>query len=96
MSAFNPFDNHAPTLANSATKCVAIVPSDVDQLVRALKGLRIWNPTASPADVTVTTSGGSTVTLTVPANSVTIESLVIVQVWATGSTVGLVLHGYTD
>jgi hypothetical protein len=96
VSAFNPFEHYGPSLQNSATKSVAIVPSDVSELTRAIKGLRIWNPTASPADVTVTTSGGSTVTFTVPANSVIIESLVIVQVWATGSTVGLILHGYTD
>jgi hypothetical protein len=96
MSAFNPYEHYGPNLANSATRMFSITPDDGNELVRVCKSLRIWNPDAASHAVTFVTTGGDTVTVTVPANSVWIEPAVIKQVLLTGTNALLVLHGYSD
>lgn len=92
----NPYVNHGPNLESSATKIIPITPHDVDQLTWAIKALRVWNPNGAPADIKFMTSSGAIVTVTVPAASLWIEAAVIVQVFLTGTSTGLILHGFTD
>lgn len=92
----NPYANHGANLENAATRLIAITPDDVNDLAQVIKGLRIYNPNASPADVQITTVDGDTVVVSVPAASLWIEPVVISRVWATNTTTGIVLHGLTD
>lgn len=91
----NPYDGYFDKLT-SARKSFDITPSDTEQLSYAAKALRIYNPTGAAITVKVETSGGDTPTWDFPANSLTVESVMIVRVFATGTSAGIKLHGYSD
>lgn len=92
----NPYLHHGPNLVNSATSVFPIVPSDVDDLPKVIKALRVWNAEAAAANIHYTTVDGDEVTVSVPANTLWSEPVVIKKVHATGTTATLVLHGYSD
>jgi hypothetical protein len=94
--AFNPYEHYGPNLTNSATRMFSITPSDTDELARVCKSIRIWNPDTVSHTVSFVTSGGDTVTVTVPANSVWTEPAVVKKVLTTGTNGLLVIHGYSD
>jgi hypothetical protein len=91
----NPYFNTGPNLQNAATRLIAISQDDVNNLSQVCKGLRIYNSGAA-ATIRITTAGGDDVTLNIPAATLWIEEVVVSKVWDTGTTDGLVIHGYTD
>lgn len=93
---FDPYSRDTPGVADPANDLFLITPNDDNDLLRGVKALRIWNPTDSAATLTVTTVRGTTITLTVPAQSLWVESLRVSAVKETGTAAGLVIHGYTD
>jgi hypothetical protein len=94
---FNPYTYHGSNLENSARHVFAITPTDATDLESVCKSIRIANKdAANPAFVRYVTDKGDDVTVWVPANSVWTEPAVITQVWATGTTAGLEIHGYSD
>jgi len=96
MSFFNPYDKHGANLENAPKLILEITPSDTDDLPRACKALRIYNPTAAAVTVHITTVGGSDVTLDIPASTLWIEEAVVQKVHETGTSVGITIHGYSD
>jgi hypothetical protein len=95
----NPYENHGANLENSATRVfpIAIPADDLTPLAQVIKALRIWNPDAAAAHtVSYITSKGDSVVVSVPANTLWVEHVVIQQVNKTGTYAGLILHGYSD
>lgn len=92
----NPYLRHAANLENSASKIIEITPDDVLPLDQVCKALRIFNPNAAAATIVIVTTGGSEVTLTIPASCLWTEPAIVTHVKATGTTAELILHGYTD
>lgn len=95
----NPYENHGANLENSATRVfqIAIPADDTTELQQVVKAIRIWNPDgAASHTLTYVTVKDDEVTITIPANSVWVESAVIKQVNKTGTYAGLILHGYSD
>lgn len=94
----NPYENHGANLENSATRVfsIAIPADDATPLDQAIKALRIWNPDAAAHTVSYVTVKGDSVVVSVPANSLWVESVVIAQINKTGTYAGLILHGYSD
>jgi hypothetical protein len=95
----NPYANNGANLENSATRVfpIAIPGDDATPLSQVIKALRIWNPDAAAAHtVSYVTVKGDSVTVSVPANSLWVEAVVIAQVNKTGTYAGLILHGYSD
>lgn len=94
----NPYENHGANLENSATRVLAIaIPGDdTTPLPQVIKALRIWNPDAAAHTVSYVTIKGDSVVVSVPANSLWVESVVIQQINKTGTYAGLILHGYSD
>lgn len=93
----NPYENHGPNLANSATKMFVIIPLDDTDLERVCKSIRIWNPdAANAATIRFSTLDGDDITVNVPPMSVWTEPCVITRVHATGTSAGLIIHGYSD
>lgn len=93
---FDPYRRDAVSVSDPANDLFLIVPSNSEDLPRGLKAIRIWNPTESDATLTVTTMGGTTITIPIAARTLWVESLRIRAVKVTGTTAALVLHGYTD
>lgn len=96
VTAQNPYVHYATGVDGPATNLALITPSDTDQLAKACKSLRVYNPTAGAVTVAFVTTGGATVTLTFPANSLVVEPVIVLQVLLTGTSAGVILHGYTD
>jgi hypothetical protein len=92
----DPYFSHGPTLENGATSVILITPDDNADLPKVCKALRIWNPNPTPAVIRITPKDGGTVDLTVPANSLWTEPTITTKVSLTGTTAGLIIHGYSD
>lgn len=92
----NPYIHHGPNLENSATKVLVITPDDDADLSQVCKALRIYNPNDVAATIHLLTTGGSEVTLTIPSKTLWTEPTVVEKVFETGTTVELIIHGYTD
>lgn len=92
---FNPYSRHGASLESAPTLIVPITPDDDADLLRACKALRIYNSGAA-ATVHITTTGGSDVTLDIPAATLWIEEVVVQKVHETGTSAGLTIHGYSD
>jgi hypothetical protein len=95
----NPYENHGANLENAATRVfsIAVPANDVTPLPQVIKALRIWNPDGAAAHtVSYVTIKGDTVTITVPANSLWVEKVVMTQIMQTGTYAGIILHGYSD
>lgn len=73
---------------------VLITPSDTVDLTSYALGLRIWNPNATASTVKFETVDGNEITITVPATSLIVEPVSVARVWATGTTAGVIIHGY--
>ena len=82
-------------LDQAITTCFLITPNDSADLSPFAAGLRIWNPNANASTVAIETVNGDSVTITVPASALTIEPLYVAKVKSTGTTAGLIIHGYT-
>lgn len=93
---FDPYARDVPSVNDPANDLFLIDPSDSAELTRGVKALRIFNPSASAATIAVITVGGSSLSLTVPAESLWVEPLRVRAINASGTTAGLVIHGYTD
>lgn len=93
---FDPYARDTPGVSDPANDLFLITPSDTGDLDRGVKALRIWNPTDEPALVSAVTIGGTAVTLTVPPESLWVEALRVAAVRVTGTSAGLIIHGYTD
>lgn len=93
---FDPYARDTPGVSDPANDIFLIEPSDTEGLVKGVKALRIWNPTEEDATISVTTKGDTTLTLSVPAGSLWIEPIRVIAVKSTGTTEGVVIHGYTD
>lgn len=93
---FDPYARNVPSVGEPANDLFVITPSDTEELQQGVKALRIWNPTMSEATIAVTTVKGNTLALTVPAQSLWVEPLRCRAIKATGTTVGVIIHGYTD
>jgi hypothetical protein len=81
-------------LNSSISHIFLITPSDTVDLAEFATALRIWNPGGSAATIVIETVDGDTVTLTVPATSLTVEPVYTARVRVTGTTAGLIIHGY--
>lgn len=92
----DPYTYHGANLMNSARKMFQILPSDTDQVESVCKAIRIWNPNNTAETVRFLTYSGEDITVWVPANSVWTEPTVITQVFETGTTSQLIIHGYSD
>jgi hypothetical protein len=94
----NPYANNGANLENSATRVlpIAIPADDATPLSQVIKALRIWNPDAAAHTVSYVTVKGDSVVVSVPANSLWVEAVVIQQINKTGTYAGLILHGYSD
>lgn len=92
----NPYGNTGPNLENASIHPYLITPDDANDLPRVCKALRIYNPTTAAVTVTLTSTGGSTITLDIPASTLWIEEIVTQKVFATGTSVGITIHGYSD
>jgi hypothetical protein len=71
-----------------------ITPSNSADLTSYAVALRIWNPNGTASTIALETVDGDSVTLTVPATSLTIEPLYVAKVLSTGTSGGLIIHGY--
>ncbi len=80
--------------------CITIsqapTPSDTADLTQGIKALRIWNPSDEPAVISLVTVKGTEVSLVIPAASLWVEAVRATAVKATGTSPGLIIHGYTD
>lgn len=92
----DPFARDTPGVADPANDCFLITPSDSADIPKGVKALRIWNPTAAVATITLTTVTGSVVTISFPPTSLVIEPIRARRIAATGTTAALVIHGYSD
>lgn len=100
MAITNPWElqesnqRHQP-----ASNIFEITPSDTVELTRVAKALRIYNPNDTVATITVTPrkrEDNTSEILTIPPLCVIAEPLEVRKVWETGTSVGLIIHGYTD
>ena len=93
---FDPYRNDSPGIADPASDIIHIIPTDDSNLEIGVKSLRIWNPNEAAANLRVTTIAGTVVNLPLPAESLVVEPVRVSIVHATGTSAGLVIHGYTD
>lgn len=93
---FDPYARDTPSVSDPANDLFLINPDDAELLERGVKALRVWNPTEEVATVSGVTSMGSAFTIAVPAGSLWVEPLRVKSIAATGTTAGVVIHGYTD
>ncbi len=95
--ARDPFGNTARSMAAPASTALLLSPSDAAELGSYPKALRIYVPLSlGEAAVRVTpvlASDDGPVTLTFLAGVFT-EPLAIRKLWSTGTTAGVVVHGY--
>lgn len=82
-------------LSHSASRILAVMPDDENDLTDCSKALRVLNPTALFVSVRVTTVGGDEATLRYPPG-LTIEPLRIARVWETDTSPDIEIHIYTD
>jgi hypothetical protein len=92
----NPYGNTGPNLENASIYPYLIAPDDGADLPRVCKALRIYNPTAGAVTVKLTSTGGSTITITIPPSTLWVEEIVTQKVFLTGTSVGITIHGYSD
>ena len=99
--ASDRFHGSSASPSAPARACVAVTPSDDDNLAIYAKALRIYVPadiSGGVATVVVTpllaATDADTVTLSVPPG-VAIEPLAARRVWATGTSAGIEIHAYT-
>ncbi len=92
---FDPYLHDTPSVSDPANDLILLTPSASVDIPVGIKGLRIYNPLETPADVVVITVLGRTVTFSVPARTCSIEPLRITRLLNT-TTSGIAVHGYTD
>lgn len=73
----------------------SITPSDTELLPRAIKKLRVLNPTNASQRVAVMTKEGDVTQLRFPPG-LSHEDGMFIKVFATGTSTLLFLHGYSD
>ena len=73
-----------------------IEPHDENWLPRAVKRLRIFNDADEIRQIKIATVSGAVVTLLVPPLTLLFEGIRVARVFATGTSAGLFIHGYTD
>lgn len=93
---FDPYARDTPGVSDPANDIFLITPDDGENLERAVKALRIWNPAEEVATISGVTIKDTAFTITVPAGSLWVEPIRAKAINATGTSVGLVIHGYTD
>ncbi len=84
-----------PTLSGAAADMFRITPNNDEDLPEVSRGLRIFNDGETVETVTFVTYHNSTITISVPPQSLTVEDVLVRRVLATG-TGAVVIHGYSD
>lgn len=92
----DPYSKDSPGVADPASNLVLISVDDFADMSWGCKALRIANPSDSWGEVKVKTMFDNEITLDIPPQSVWIEPLRIKRIYETGTTVGLIIAGYTD
>lgn len=93
---FDPYADDSPGISDPASDLLPITPSDVDDIERGIKSLRVFNTGDSPVQYTVTLVSGRKLALFVPGNALLIEPIRITRLWDTGTDAALLFHGYND
>lgn len=92
----DPYKKDTPGMSDPAKNLILITPDDDNDIPVGVKALRIFNSNASTATIAVITATGDEAAFSIPALSLWSEPLRINRLMDTGTSAGVVVHGYTD
>lgn len=92
----DPYKKDTPGMSDPAKNLILITPDDENDIPVGVKALRIFNSNGTTSTVAVITATGDAVSLNIPALSLWSEPLRIERLMDTGTSAGVIVHGYTD
>lgn len=93
---FDPYKKDTPGMSDPAKNVVLLTPDDDNDIIVGVKALRIFNSNATTATIAVITVTGDPASLNIPALTLWTEPLRIMRLLDTGTSNGVIVHGYTD
>jgi hypothetical protein len=78
----------------SISRCFLITPNDSTDLVEFPMALRVWNSNSTSSTISLQTVAGDDIVVTIPPSSLVIEPIHTARVLLTGTSTGLIIHGY--